>query len=180
MEAVAALDPNTGEGRAFEIIESLGRLMWTVDRAALVFCIDQVEDLRFFDDPEERFQKAVRDLIQIANRVPTSIVSSRASEDFYGQVRGVLAQSYIDRIEKSGPVALLETPHAGRGAADHRQAAGARGGRQPAASSAIPTLALISVRSSSRSSAGFPRGASSSRRRPVARKGNARVRYGDH
>ena len=37
-EAVAALDPNTGEGRAFEIIESLGRLMWTVDRAALVFC----------------------------------------------------------------------------------------------------------------------------------------------
>ena len=50
VEAVAALDPNTGEGRAFEIIESLGRLMWTVDRAALVFCIDQVEDLRFFDD----------------------------------------------------------------------------------------------------------------------------------
>ena len=50
-EAVAALDPNTGEGRAFEIIESLGALMWTVDRAALVFCIDQVEDLRFFDDP---------------------------------------------------------------------------------------------------------------------------------
>ena len=37
-EAVAALDPNTGEGRAFEIIELLGRLMWTVDRAALVFC----------------------------------------------------------------------------------------------------------------------------------------------
>ena len=49
--SVAALDPNTGDGRAFEIIECLGKLMWTVDRAALVFCIDQVEDLRFFDDP---------------------------------------------------------------------------------------------------------------------------------
>src|SRR3990172_439040 len=72
-EAVAALDPNTGEGRAFEIIESLGRLMWSVDRAALVFAIDQVEDLRFFDDYTERFQKAARDLIQIANRVPTAI-----------------------------------------------------------------------------------------------------------
>ena len=60
VEAVAALDPNTGEGRAFEIIESLGRLMWTVDRAALVFCIDQVEDLRFFDDYQERLQKAAR------------------------------------------------------------------------------------------------------------------------
>src|SRR5690606_7342292 len=90
--------------------------MWTVDRAALVFCIDQVEDLRFFDDAEDRFQKAVRDLIQIANRVPSSIVLISCLEDFYGQVRGVLAQSYVDRIEKSGPVALLEnrTPEEAR------------------------------------------------------------------
>ena len=108
-QAVAALDPNTGEDRAFEIITALGTLMWTVDRAALVFCIDQVEDLRFFDDAEERFQKAVRDLIQIANRLPTSIIIISCLEDFYGQVRGVLAQSYIDRIEKAGPVALLES-----------------------------------------------------------------------
>ena len=79
--------------------------MWTVDRAALVFCIDQVEDLRFFDDPEERFQKAVRDLIQIANRLTNAIIIISCLEDFYSQVRGVLAQSYIDRIEKSGPVA---------------------------------------------------------------------------
>ncbi len=109
LTGVAALDPNAGDGRAFEIIESLGKLMWTVDRSALVFCIDQVEDLRFFDDAEERFQKAVRDLIQIANRLPTSIILISCLEDFYGQVRGVLAQSYIDRIEKAGPVLLLET-----------------------------------------------------------------------
>src|SRR5262249_22830791 len=109
IEAVAALDPNTGEGRAFEIIESLGRLMWTLDRAALVFCIDQVEDLRFFDDYLERFQRAARDLIQIANRVPTSIVLVSCLGDFYGKVREVLAQSYIDRIEKAGPVPLVET-----------------------------------------------------------------------
>jgi len=108
-EAVAALDPNTGEGRAFEIIESLGRLMWSVDRAALVFTIDQVEDLRFFGDYQERFQKAARDLIQIANRVPTSIVIISCLADFYGKVREVLAQSYIDRIEKAGPVPLIET-----------------------------------------------------------------------
>jgi GTPase SAR1 family protein/Txe/YoeB family toxin of Txe-Axe toxin-antitoxin module len=108
-DAVAALDPNTGDGRAFEIIEALGKLMWTVDRAALVYCIDQVEDLRFFDDAEDRFQKAVRDLIQIANRLPTAIIVISCLEEFYGQVRGVLAQSYIDRIEKSGPVPLLET-----------------------------------------------------------------------
>jgi hypothetical protein len=108
-EAVAALDPNTGEGRAFDIIESIGRTMWAVDRAALVFAIDQVEDLRFFDDYQERFQKAVRDLIQIANRVPTSIVLVSCLAEFYGKVREVLAQSYIDRIEKAGPVPLIET-----------------------------------------------------------------------
>ncbi len=108
-QAVAALDPNTGEDRAFEIITALGTLMWTVDRAALVFAIDQVEDLRFYDNAEERFQKAVRDLIQVANRLPHSIVIISCLEDFYGQVRGVLAQSYVDRIEKAGPVALLES-----------------------------------------------------------------------
>lgn len=108
-QAVAALDPNDGEDRAFEIIAAFGALMWTVDRAALVFCVDQVEDLRFFSDAEERFQRAVRDLIQIANRVPNAILIISCLEDFYGQVRGVLAQSYIDRIEKAGPVALLES-----------------------------------------------------------------------
>ncbi len=107
-EAVAALDPNTGEGRAFEIVESLGRLMWTVGRSALVFTIDQVEDLRFFDDAQERFQRAARDLIQIANRVPTAIIIVSCLGDFYGSVRDALAQSYIDRIEKAGPVRLEE------------------------------------------------------------------------
>jgi hypothetical protein len=108
-EAIAALDPNTGEGRAFDIVESIGRLMWAVDRAALVFAVDQVEDLRFFEDYAERFQKAARDLIQIANRVPTSIVLISCLAEFYGKVREVLAQSYIDRIEKAGPVPLIET-----------------------------------------------------------------------
>jgi len=108
-QAVAALDPNTGEDRAFEIITALGQLMWTVERAAFVFAIDQVEDLRFFDNAEERFQKAVRDLIQIANRLTNAIIIISCLEDFYGEVRGVLAQSYVDRIEKAGPVALLES-----------------------------------------------------------------------
>ncbi len=109
LETVCALDPNTGEDRAFEIIAALGALVWSVERAALVFCIDQVEDLRFFDNSEERFQRAVRDLIQIVNRLTNAIVIISCLEDFYGQVRGVVAQSYIDRIEKSGPVLLRES-----------------------------------------------------------------------
>lgn len=108
-EAVSALDPNDGEDRAFEIIAAIGALVWTVDRAALVFCIDQVEDLRFFDNAEGRFQRAVRDLIQIANRLTNAIIIISCLEDFYGQVRSLVAQSYIDRIEKSGPVLLRES-----------------------------------------------------------------------
>ena len=107
--AVGALDPNSGDGRAFEIIESLGKLMWAVDGAALVFCIDQVEDLRNFDDAEERFQKAVGNLMQIANRVPRAVILISCLEEFYGQARAVLPQSYIDRVEKAGPIALLES-----------------------------------------------------------------------
>ena len=108
-EAVCALDPNAGEDRAFEIITALGSLVWSVERAALVFCIDQVEDLRFFENAEERFQRALRDVIQIANRLTNSIVVISCLEDFYGQVRSIVAQSYIDRIEKSGPVLLRES-----------------------------------------------------------------------
>ena len=108
-EAVRALDPNTGEDRSFEIIAALGSLIWSVERSALVFCIDQVEDLRFFDNAEDRFQRAVRDLIQIANRLTNAIIIISCLEDFYGQVRGVVAQSYVDRIEKSGPVLLRES-----------------------------------------------------------------------
>ncbi len=38
----------------------------------------------------------------------------------------VLAQSYVDRIEKAGPVPLDRDAHGGGGAPDHRQAPGAR------------------------------------------------------
>ena len=112
--------------------------MWTVDRAALVFCVDQVEDLRFFDDAEERFQRAVRDLIQIANRLTNAILIISCLEDFYGQVRGVLAQSYIDRIEKAGPGRAAGEPHAGGSAPHHLQAPGAHGRRRPARSYSDP------------------------------------------
>ena len=105
---VGALEHLEGQDRPFEIIECLGRLMKAVDGAALVFCIDQVEDLRFFDNPEERFQKAIRDLIQIANRVTTAIVIISCLDDFYAATREYLPQSFLDRIEKAGPVLLSE------------------------------------------------------------------------
>ncbi|KUO53964.1 MAG: ArsR family transcriptional regulator [Alphaproteobacteria bacterium BRH_c36] len=108
-EAVAALDPNDGEGRAFEIIAALGQLMWVVDGAAMVFCIDQVEDLVNFSDPEVRFQKAVGDLMQITNRVSSAVIIISCLDDFYDRVREPLAQSFRDRIEKSGPVPLYES-----------------------------------------------------------------------
>lgn len=108
-EAVAALDPNEGEGRAFEIIAALGQLMWIVDGAVMVFCIDQVEDLVNFPDPEVRFQKAVGDLMQITNRVASAVIIISCLDDFYDRVREPLAQSFRDRIEKSGPVPLYES-----------------------------------------------------------------------
>ncbi|MFM7084733.1 MAG: ATP-binding protein [Hyphomicrobium sp.] len=108
-KAVGALDPNSGEDHSFEIINSLGKLIWAVEGSALVFAIDQVEDLRFFDNAEERFQKAIRDLIQITNRLKNGIIIISCLDDFYSLVRGRLTQSYIDRIEKSGPELLLES-----------------------------------------------------------------------
>ena len=105
---VPALESKTSQDRAFELIESLGKITYATEGSPLVFCIDQVEDLRFFDDPEERFQKAIRDLIQIANRVSSAIVIISCLDDFYFQMREFLPQSFIDRIEKTPPVLLGE------------------------------------------------------------------------
>ena len=47
--------------------------------------------------------------MQIANRVPRAVIVISCLEEFYAQARAVLPQSYIDRVEKAGPIALLET-----------------------------------------------------------------------
>ena len=107
-QLVPALEFKTSQDRAFELIESIGRITYATEGSPLVFCIDQVEDLRFFDDPEERFQKAIRDLIQIANRVSSSIIIISCLDDFYFQMRQFLPQSFIDRVEKTPPVLLGE------------------------------------------------------------------------
>ena len=107
-QMVPALESKTSQDRAFELIESIGKITYATEGSPLVFCIDQVEDLRFFDDPEERFQKAIRDLIQIANRVSSAIVIISCLDDFYFQMREFLPQSFIDRIEKTPPVLLGE------------------------------------------------------------------------
>lgn len=107
-QMVPALESKTSQDRAFELIESIGKITYATEGSPLVFCIDQVEDLRFFDDPEERFQKAIRDLIQIANRVSSSIILISCLDDFYFQMRQFLPQSFIDRIEKTAPVLLGE------------------------------------------------------------------------
>lgn len=106
--SVRALDANTGDSHAFEIIEALGAIASAVDDSALVFCVDQLEDLRNFEDSQDRFVKAMSNLMQIASRVPNAIIIVTILEEFYKQARSALHQSYIDRIEKAGPVALNE------------------------------------------------------------------------
>ena len=103
--AVGALDPQRNRD-PFEIIGCLGTLMRLVDGAALVFCIDQVEDLRSFADAESRFNNAISALIQIANTVPTAIIIVSCLDDFYDEARAYISQSSIDRIEQAGPVPL--------------------------------------------------------------------------
>jgi len=104
-QAVGALDPQRNRD-PFEIIGCLGTLIKIVDGAALVFCIDQVEDLRSFSDAESRFGNAISALIQIANTVPSSIIIISCLDDFYDEARAYISQSSKDRIEQAGPVPL--------------------------------------------------------------------------
>ena len=94
--------------------------------------------------------------------MPTSIVIVSCLGDFYGKVREVLAQSYIDRIEKAGPVPLIETR-----TAEEARLIIAKRLQQEAQRRRRRSRRSTSARSSSRSSAACRPGASWSWPRPA-------------
>lgn len=82
------------------LLASFGRLVWAVDRGALVVCLDQLEDM--YDGQEtsvQRFRQAMKTVVSLADQVPTLVVVISCLEDFYTQLRQSLTLSLIDRIE---------------------------------------------------------------------------------
>ncbi|MCU0962788.1 MAG: AAA family ATPase, partial [Pirellulaceae bacterium] len=98
-QRLGGISPLDRDESAQDMIERLGRLMWTVHGAALILCVDQLEDIALYDGAEDKFRRAIKGLTQVAAQVPSSLIVIACLEDYYDKLRGHLDKSALDRLE---------------------------------------------------------------------------------
>ncbi|HTU90381.1 MAG TPA: hypothetical protein VMF69_09930, partial [Gemmataceae bacterium] len=85
-------------------IIGIGRLIAAVHQAALVLCVDQLEETIQQSETEEKcgdlFRRAIDTLLAITEEVPTAVVVVACVEDYYAAVGKWLAKSKHDRLAR--------------------------------------------------------------------------------
>lgn len=105
-QRLGGISPLDRDESAQTMIERLGQLMWTVHGAALVLCVDQLEDIAYYEGAEDKFRRAIKGLTQVAAQVSSALIVVSCLDDYYDKLRGHLDQSALDRIE-SDPAPLM-------------------------------------------------------------------------
>ncbi|MBV8431483.1 MAG: DUF853 family protein, partial [Solirubrobacterales bacterium] len=96
------------------LIEKLGGLMWAAQSAALVLCVDQLEDIYNQEEADVRFRRAMAALCDLADRVPSLVVVVACLQDFYMKLKAHLTRPVVDRLEKDpAPIELKANRDAG-------------------------------------------------------------------
>src|SRR5262249_37561091 len=97
------LMPRPPEPMPLRTIIDLGRLMAAVHGAALVLCVDQLEEMidqsPKDDDPGKAFRLIVDTLVALTSAIPTAVVVVACLEDYYTAARNNLAKPKLDRLE---------------------------------------------------------------------------------
>src|SRR5262249_12468581 len=83
----------------------LGQLMASVHQAALVLCVDQLEEMieHALQEKErwgELFRQAVNTLIDVADALPNAVVVVACLEDFFAGGKQFLTQGKLDPLER--------------------------------------------------------------------------------
>lgn len=118
LENLAGITPLDGEDDAIQIIIGLGELMWTLQKSALVICVDQIEDM-LLDQSEvvtagDRFVRAMTVLRQISESLPSALVIVSCLEDFFHQFSRTLPASLREKIQTNPePIRLVATRNRG-------------------------------------------------------------------
>ncbi|HWB09727.1 MAG TPA: AAA family ATPase [Pirellulales bacterium] len=108
-EALGGIVPRTDDSHPLEMIESLGYLMWAVQGRPLVLFVDQLEEMYNLENAKELFRRAMGALNSVVENVPSAAVVIACLEDYYEQLKGSLAQSLVDRIERDPDKIRLES-----------------------------------------------------------------------
>lgn len=118
LENLAGIMPLDGDDDAIEIIIGLGELMWTLQRTALVICVDQIEDM-LLDQSEtaaagDRFVRALTVLRQVSESLPSAVVVVSCLEDFYHKFCNTLPAPLREKIQTNPePIKLVATRNRG-------------------------------------------------------------------
>ncbi|HEX4337175.1 MAG TPA: DUF87 domain-containing protein [Polyangiaceae bacterium] len=89
-----------GEEGPSRMLTELGKLISVTGNGAMVFLVDQVEDVFHLDDATSRFRLAMDALRHVTDHVPSSIVVIACLEDYYVKMRGALSMPLLDRLER--------------------------------------------------------------------------------
>jgi energy-coupling factor transporter ATP-binding protein EcfA2 len=100
--------PCTDPDGPHRIIERLGRLIWAVERAPLVICVDQLEDVFDLDEAAIKFRRAMATLCDLVSRLPSAIVVIACLDNFYDQLKKMLTRPIVDRVENDPPPVDLQ------------------------------------------------------------------------
>lgn len=104
---LGGLVPRTYASAAQWVIQRLGELTWAVERAPLILCVDQLEDMFDLGDAPARFRRVLATLCDITSRLPTALVVISCLENFFDEVKRHLTQPISRRVTAGpGPVEL--------------------------------------------------------------------------
>jgi energy-coupling factor transporter ATP-binding protein EcfA2 len=98
-DALGGMVPRTRDEDPIRIVAQLGKLMALVEGAALVICIDQLDDMIRDSAPIKQFPEAVDALVSLLDEVPSVVIVVACIEDYFAKGRPTLAKPKLDRLE---------------------------------------------------------------------------------
>ena len=110
---IGHLVPRPQQEMPLRTIAGLGKLMAAAHQAALVLCVDQLEETidQLRGEADERWQplrQAVNTFVDITDAVPTCVVVVACLEDLFSAARPWLPRAKLDRLERDPePIRLV-------------------------------------------------------------------------
>ena len=93
------MTPKTDGEDPLRVIQGIGQLIRATQDGALVLMIDQLEDVFVVEDAEDRFRRALFAVRNIIEHVPNVLVVVACLDDYYSQMKPLVARSLLDRLE---------------------------------------------------------------------------------
>jgi GTPase SAR1 family protein len=106
---LGGLVPRPKPEQATAMITAIGRLVRVVQNAAIIICLDQLEDVFKQSDADLQFSSIVNLLVALADEMPNGIILLSCLEDFYAANRNKLIKAKLDRIEVNPPPIRLSS-----------------------------------------------------------------------